>query len=133
MSILNDLHLPIKVCGLRKNEHHRTNELVDGNTLEVVDIPKSSDVFHFLTRIQDEVHRYTITYHKSIRDKGSIASILDNVEGIGSKRKKELIKKYGSVKKMKEATLEDLTETIPENVAKNLIKFLESRDFNGPN
>ena len=127
-SILDELHLPIKVCGLRKDDHHRTNELIDGDTLEVIKIPRMSDVFHYLTRIQDEVHRYTINYHKQIRSKGSIASVLDNIEGIGKVRKKELIKKYGSIKKMKEASIEELSEIIPENVARNLKKYLESRD-----
>ena len=127
-SILDELHLPIKVCGLRKDDHHRTNELIDGDTLEVIKIPRMSDVFHYLTRIQDEVHRYTINYHKQIRSKGSIASVLDNIEGIGKVRKKELIKKYGSIKKMKEASMKELSEIIPENVAKNLKKYLESRD-----
>ena len=122
-SILDELHLPIKVCGLRKDDHHRTNELIDGDTLEVIKIPRMSDVFHYLTRIQDEVHRYTINYHKQIRSKGSIASVLDNVEGIGKVRKKELIKKYGSIKKMKEASIEELSEIIPENVARNLKKI----------
>lgn len=127
-SILDELHLPIKVCGLRKDDHHRTNELIDGDTLEVIKIPRMSDVFHYLTRIQDEVHRYTINYHKQIRSKVSIASVLDNIEGIGKVRKKELIKKYGGIKKMKEASIEELSEIIPENVAKNLKKYLESRD-----
>ena len=127
-SILDELHLPIKDCGLRKDDHHRTNELIDGDTLEVIKIPRMSDVFHYLTRIQDEVHRYTINYHKQIRSKGSIASVLDNIEGIGKVRKKELIKKYGGIKKMKEASIEELSEIIPENVAKNLKKYLESRD-----
>lgn len=128
LSILNELKLNIKVCGLRKDDHHRTSELLDGDTLEILDIPRSSDVFHYLTRIQDEVHRYTITYHKTLRDKGSIASILDNIDGIGKVRKKELIKKYGSIKKMKEASISELSEIIPENIASNLHKYLESRD-----
>lgn len=128
LSVLNDLRLNIKVCGLRKDDHHRTNELVDGDTLDIIPIPHSSDVFHYLTRIQDEVHRYTITYHKTLRDKGSIASILDNIEGIGKQRKRELIKKYGSIKKMKEASIAELSEIIPENVAINLHKYLEERD-----
>ena len=101
---------------------------VDGDTLDIIPIPHSSDVFHYLTRIQDEVHRYTITYHKTLRDKGSIASILDNIEGIGKQRKRELIKKYGSIKKMKEASIAELSEIIPENVAINLHKYLEERD-----
>lgn len=126
-SMLDELHLKIKVCGLRKDDHHRTNELIDGDTLQIIEIPRMSDVFHYLTRIQDEVHRYTINYHKQIRSKGSISSVLDNVDGIGSIRKKELIKKYGSIKKMNEASVLELSEIVPENVAKNLKKYLESR------
>ena len=126
-SVLDKLHLQIKVCGLRKDDHHRTNELIDGDTLQIIEIPRMSDVFHYLTRIQDEVHRYTINYHKQIRSKGSISSVLDNVDGIGSIRKKELIKKYGSIKKMNEASVLELSEIVPENVAKNLKKYLESR------
>ncbi len=132
-SVLDELHLNIKVCGLRKDDHHRTNELVDGDTLNTIEIPRMSDVFHYLTRIQDEVHRYTIYYHKTLRDKGSIGSLLDNIDGIGSVRKKELIKKYGSVKKMKEASVEELSEVIPEAVAINLKKYLESRDKSDTN
>ncbi len=127
-SILDELHLNIKVCGLRKDDHHRTNELVDGDTLNVIKIPRMSDVFHYLTRIQDEVHRYTIYYHKTLRDKGSIGSLLDNIDGIGNVRKKELVKRYGSIKKMGEASIGELSEIIPEAVAINLKKYLESRD-----
>ena len=126
-SVLDELHLKIKVCGLRKDDHHKTNKLIDGDTLQIIEIPRMSDVFHYLTRIQDEVHRYTINYHKQIRSKGSISSVLDNVDGIGSIRKKELIKKYGSIKKMNEASVLELSEIVPENVAKNLKKYLESR------
>lgn len=132
-SVLDELHLNIKVCGLRKDDHHRTNELVDDDTLNTIEIPRMSDVFHYLTRIQDEVHRYTITYHKTLRDKGSIGSLLDNIDGIGSVRKKELIKKYGSVKKMGEASVEELSLIIPETVAINLKKYLESRDKSDTN
>lgn len=132
-SVLDELHLNIKVCGLRKDDHHRTNELIDGDTLNTIEIPRMSDVFHYLTRIQDEVHRYTIYYHKTLRDKGSIGSLLDNIDGIGSVRKKELIKKYGSVKKMGEASVEELSLIIPETVAINLKKYLESRDKSDTN
>ena len=123
--VLDSLNLSIKVCGLAKNNKHRTNDLIDGDTLKEIKIDRTSNVFHYLTRMQDEVHRFTINYHRSIRSKGSIASILDNIEGIGAKRKKELIKKYGSVVKMKEATVEQLTEIIPRSVAINLKKYLE--------
>ena len=79
---------------------------------------------YYLTRMQDEVHRYTISYHRTIRSKGAIASVLDNIEGIGAKRKKELIKKFGSVKNMRNAKIEELKEIVPENVAVNLKEYL---------
>ena len=125
--VLDSLNLSIKVCGLKKNDKHRTNDLVDGDTLEIIDIPKESPVFHYLTRMQDEVHRFTINYHRTIRSKGSIASVLDNIEGIGEKRKKELIKAFGSVKAMEEASLEDLQKYVPEKVAETLQNYLQSR------
>lgn len=125
--VLDSLNLSIKVCGLKKNDKHRTNDLVDGDSLKIIDIPKDSPVFHYLTRMQDEVHRFTINYHRTIRSKGSIASVLDNIEGIGEKRKKELIKAFGSVKAMEEASLEVLQKYVPEKVAKTLQNYLQSR------
>lgn len=125
LNILNDLNLNIKVCGLRKNNKHRTNDLIDSNYNPVI-IDKKSDVFHYLTRMQDEVHRYTISYHRTIRSKGAISSILDNVGGIGEKRKKELIKTFGSVNKMRNASIAELTNIIPENIAINLKEYLNS-------
>ena len=127
LEVLNDLHLSIRVCGLKKDDHHRTNQLIDED-LNLIPIPKSSDIFHYLTRIQDEVHRYTITYHKTLRDKGSISSILDNIDGIGKVRKKALIKKYGSLKKIKEASIEELKEILPENISMNLLNYLKNYD-----
>ena len=121
---LNELNLNIKVCGLVKNDKHRTNDLMAGDTLNIYDIDKTSNLFHYLTRIQDEVHRYTINYHRTIRSKGSISSILDNIEGIGNVRKKELIKVYGSVKKISESSIEELSKYIPIKVAKNLKHYL---------
>lgn len=76
--------------------------------------------------MQDEVHRYTINYHRTIRSKGSISSVLDNIEGIGPKRKKELIKKYGSVKNIAGASTEELSTIIPEKTAKVLKEYLEA-------
>ena len=126
--VLNSLNLGIKVCGLVKNDKHRTNDLLDGDTLEIYDIDRTSNLFHYLTRLQDEVHRYTINYHRQIRSKGSISSILDNIPGIGNKRSKDLIKRFGSVKRMKEASLGELCEIIPEDIAKLLINYLENYD-----
>lgn len=125
--VLDSLNLHVKVCGLKKNDKHRTNDLVDGDTLEIIDIPKDSPVFHYLTKMQDEVHRFTINYHRTIRSKGSIASVLDNIEGIGEKRKKELIKAFGSVKAMEEASLEELGKYLPLKVAETLQNYLQSR------
>jgi len=122
--VLNSLNLEIKVCGLRKNDKHRTNDLVD-EELNIIEIDRTSNVFHYLTRIQDEVHRFTINYHRTIRSKGSIGSVLDKVSGIGEKRKKQLIKKFGSVLKMKSATLEELCEILPREIAISLKTFLE--------
>ena len=124
LDTLNELNLSIKVCGLVKNDKHRTSDLMDGNTLNIYNIEKTSNLFHYLTRIQDEVHRYTINYHRTIRSKGSISSILDNIEGIGNVRKKELIKVYGSVKKISEASIEELSKYIPIKVAENLKQYL---------
>ncbi len=125
---LNELNLHIKVAGLRKNDKHMTNDLIDGDDYSIVTIDKDSNVFHYLTRMQDEVHRFAISYHRQIRSKGSISSVLDEVEGIGSVRKKELIKKYGSISKIKEATVEELSSIVPEKVAIELKKYLEARD-----
>lgn len=130
LDILNALKLNIRVCGLKKNDKHRTNELIDSLNYNVIPLDPTSNVFHYLTRIQDEVHRYTITYHKTIRSKGSISSVLDNIEGIGKVRKKELIKKYGSVAKIKEASKEELREILPEQAAVNLLKYFREQDEN---
>ncbi len=130
LDVLNALRLDIRVCGLKKNDKHRTNELIDSLEYKVIPLDATSNVFLYLTRIQDEVHRYTITYHKTIRSKGSIASVLDNIEGIGKVRKKQLIKKYGSVAKIKEATKEELREIIPEQAAINLLKYFKEKEEN---
>lgn len=124
--IMQMLNLDIKICGLRKNDKHMTNDLIDGDTLEEIPLIKTSNVFHYLTRMQDEVHRFTINYHRQIRSKGSISSVLDNIDGIGEKRKKELIKKFGSVAKMKEAPTEELEKIIPKNIADNLKEYLNN-------
>lgn len=126
MSVLNDLNLPIKVCGLAKDDKHSLSELIDGDTLKSYKIDKRSNLFYLLTRISDEVHRFTINYHRQIRSKGSLGSVLDNVEGIGETRKKELMKKFGSLKKITEASLEELETIIPHNIALNLKEYLEN-------
>ena len=133
MEILNSLNLSIRVCGLRKNDKHRTNDLIDSVGYKTVEIDKSSPVFHYLTRMQDEVHRYTISYHRTIRSKGAISSVLDNIEGIGAKRKKELIKAFGSITKLENASIEELSQIIPEATAIRLQEYLKERDLEKKN
>lgn len=123
--VLDSLNLNIKMVGLKKNDKHRTNDLVDEN-LELIPIERTSNLFHFLTRMQDEVHRFTINYHRQIRSKGSIQSVLDNVEGLGEKRRKTLIKKFGSLKAIKNASKDDLMDVLPEKIAENLFEYLKS-------
>lgn len=126
LNMLNELNLKIKVCGLRKNDKHRTNDLIDSDGYKVIELERTSPVFHYLTRMQDEVHRYTISYHRQIRSKGAISSVLDNIEGIGAKRKKELIKAFGSVSKIRNASLEEITKILPETIAINLKEYLNN-------
>lgn len=126
--IFESLNLNIKVIGVKKDDHHSPESIVDGDTYEIIKIDKSSNVFRLLSRIDEEVHRFTINYHKEIRSKGSISSVLDNINGLGDKRKKMLIKKYGSVTKMKEATTYELSEIIPLKVAEELHEYLESME-----
>ena len=125
--IIEMLHANIKVVGLKKNDKHRTNDLIDSD-LSVIALDRTSNVFHYLTRMQDEVHRFTINYHRQIRSKGSISSVLDDIEGIGTSRKKLLIKKFGSVTKMRNASIEELSEVLPEKVAIELKKYLEEKE-----
>ena len=123
--VLSSLNLYIKVCGLMKDDKHTLSKLVDGDSLKEYNIDRKSNVFYLLTRISDEVHRFTINYHRQIRSKGSIESVLDKVNGIGPARRKELLKKYGSIKKIREASLEKLNEILPQSVAKELLDFLK--------
>ncbi len=122
--VLDGLHLNIPLCGLKKNDKHKTSVLVNSN-LEEIEVDKNSNLFIFLNKIQEEVHRYAITYHRNVRSKGSLASLLDMAPGIGEVRKKELLKKFGSLKKMKEATLEELEEVLTHDVALKFMDYLK--------
>ena len=122
--ILDGFNLDIPIIGLVKDNKHRTNHIIDKD-LNVLELKKDSKLFLFLTRIQDEVHRFAITYHRNIKSKGALSSILDVVPGIGEVRKKELLKKFGSLKKMKEATLEELREVVGSDVASKLKEYLK--------
>ncbi|MGE6857718.1 excinuclease ABC subunit UvrC [Bacillus sp. MM09(2025)] len=122
----NELNLSVPVAGLVKDEKHRTSNLMMGDTLEIVALERNSQAFYLLQRIQDEVHRFAISFHRQLRGKNAFQSILDDVPGIGEKRKKQLLKHFGSVKKMKEATIEDFQEAgIPKQTAELLMEALK--------
>ncbi len=124
--VLKSLNLNIPVVGLKKNDKHITEKLLAFEPLQEIDIEKSSSLFHYLERMQDEVHNYTINYHKQLRSKGSLESVLDNVKGIGNKRKLELLRKYKSLTKLKELTQQELETILPKEVAQNLKEHLEN-------
>ena len=128
--VLSSLNLDIMVVGLKKDDKHSTNKLLAFDPIIELDIDKRSNLFYFLERMQDEVHNFTINYHKQIRSKGALSSILDNIEGIGEKRRKELLKKYKTITKLKELSIEELEEILPSNVASNLYNFLIEYDIN---
>ena len=122
--IEDELHLQIPIVGLAKDNRHRTSEVLAGFPPVVVGIKQGTPLFHLLENIQDEVHRFAITFHRDKRSKGQIASALDNVKGIGEKRKATLLKHFKSVARIKQATLEELTEVVGESVAKTLKESL---------
>lgn len=126
----NELGLDIPLAGLVKDDKHRTSQLLFGDPLEIVPLGRNSQEFYLLQRIQDEVHRFAITFHRQTRSKSAFQSVLDDIPGIGEKRKKLLLKEFGSVKKMKEAKLEEFTSIgIPEPAAKELMNKLQSQSL----
>ena len=114
--IIDSLGIDIKIMGLVKDDHHNTNALMneDGETFA---IDKDSGLFFLLTRMQDEVHRVAITYHRKLRSKAQTKSILDEIEGIGPKRKKLLLKTFGSFTNLKAATVEEIAKVVPNDTA----------------
>ena len=126
--ILETLNLDIMVVGLKKDDKHTTSKLLAFDPIIEIDIDKNSDLFHYLERIQDEVHNYTINYHKQLRSKGSLESVLSNISGIGEKRRIMLLKKYKSINKLKELSIEELEKSLPSEVAINLYNYLQEFD-----
>ena len=123
--LANQLGVDIPVAGLAKNDKHKTSELLFGPNLEVVSLERNSQEFFLLQRIQDEVHRFAITFHRQLRSKNSSASKLDNIEGLGPKRKKNLLKEFKSLKNITAASVEELRKAgLPETVAKNVYRHL---------
>ncbi|MDB5052631.1 MAG: subunit of excinuclease [Bacilli bacterium] len=125
----NELGLFIPVCGLVKDTKHKTAQLMSGEPPEVVPLPRDSQEFYLLQRIQDEVHRFAITFHRETRAKSMVASRLDSIPGIGEKRRKQLLKHFGSLKKIKEAVLADFQPLgIGIKLAQTIIDALREED-----
>ena len=128
--IEDELHLEIPIAGLAKDDRHRTNELLYGFPPQTIALPPESELFKVLTQIQDEVHRYAITFHRDKRSKHALHSELDDIKGIGPKAKEALLSKFKSVKKIKEASLEQLAEVLGPHKAEILAKYFTEKGEN---
>ena len=128
--IADELHLDIPIAGLAKDDRHRTNELLYGFPPQTIALPPESELFKVLTQIQDEVHRYAISFHRDKRSKHALHSELDDIKGIGPKAKEALLSKFKSVKKVKEASIETLTEVLGPHKAEILVKYFTEKDKN---
>ena len=128
--IEDELHLEIPIAGLAKDDRHRTNELLYGFPPQTIALPPESELFKVLTQIQDEVHRYAITFHRDKRSKHALHSELDDIKGIGPKAKEALLSKFKSVKKIKEASQEQLSEVLGPHKAEILAKYFAEKGKN---
>ena len=126
--VVDELHLEIPIAGLAKDDRHRTNELLFGFPPQVIGLKTDSELFHFLTRIQDEVHRYAITFHREKRSKHALHSVLDDIKGIGPKTKDALIKSLKSVKRIQQSDLQVLSEIIGQSKAKVVYNYFHIKD-----
>lgn len=126
----DELHLEIPIAGLAKDDRHRTNELLYGFPPQTIALPPESELFKVLTQIQDEVHRYAITFHRDKRSKHALHSELDDIKGIGPKAKEALLNKFKSMKKIKEASLEELAEVLGPHKAEILVKYFTEKSEN---
>ena len=126
----DELHLEIPIAGLAKDDRHRTNELLYGFPPQTIALPPESELFKVLTQIQDEVHRYAITFHRDKRSKHALHSELDDIKGIGPKAKEALLSKFKSMKKIKEASLEELAEVLGPHKAEILVKYFAEKSEN---
>lgn len=126
LQVLNKFNIDIKVCGMIKDNNHKTRGLVYNN--KEINIKSNQKIMNLITRIQDEVHRFAITYHRSLRDKRVLHSILEDIPNVGSKRRKELLKKFGSIDNIKKASYEELinTESINGKATKSIIEYFNT-------
>ena len=125
--IIDQLNITIPIAGLAKDDRHRTNELLYGFPPQVIGLKTDSELFHVLTQIQDEVHRYAITFHRDKRSKHALHSVLDDIKGIGPKSKEQLLKSFKSVNKMKVATLEEIATSIGVSKAQIVYNFFHKQ------
>lgn len=127
--IQEELGLDIPIAGLQKNDKHQTHELLFGDPLQIIELSRTSQEFFLLQRIQDEVHRFAITFHRQLRSKNSFSSQLDGIEGLGPKRKQLLMKHFKSLTKIKEATMDEIvTVGIPRAVAESVQEKLNKKE-----
>jgi excinuclease ABC subunit C len=128
LQVLEELHLDIPVCGMVKDDNHRTRGLYYQNV--EIPIDTHSEGFKLITRIQDEAHRFAIEYHRSLRSKAQVKSVLDDIPGVGPARRKSLMKHFGSIQEIREASVEKLAEVpeIPENIAKQIYNFFHQEN-----
>ena len=125
-AVEDQLGLQIPIAGLKKDSHHRTQTLLYGFPPAEIDMPITSEVFRFMTQIQDEVHRFAITYHKKQRSRAQIKSQLDDIQGVGPAMKQKLLQHFGSISKIKRATIDELTKIVGTYRASSIYEF-----FNG--
>ena len=128
LQVLEELHLDIPVCGMVKDDNHRTRGLYYHNV--EIPIDTRSEGFKLITRIQDEAHRFAIEYHRSLRSKAQVKSALDDIPGVGPARRKALMRHFGSINEIKEASVEKLCEVpeIPEHIGKQIYEFFRARE-----
>ena len=123
--VLEELGLDIKLCGLKKDNHHNTESLLDSD-LNEIKIDKHSNLFHYLTQIQDEVHRFSITYHRLLRGKGMYESVLDNIPGLGKVNRSKLLNHFKTITKIENASLEELKKVLNERLAFNVYDYFHN-------
>ena len=123
LKVLDELGINIPVCGMVKDDRHNTRGLYYNN--QEIPIDTRSEGFKLITRIQDETHRFAITYHRSLRGKKEVKSILDDIPGVGPSRRKALMRHFKSIEAIREASVEELkkVDSVTENVAKNIYKY----------
>jgi excinuclease ABC subunit C len=126
--ILKSFDLSIKVLALAKNQKHKTNEIIDGDSKEEIKIEKGSHLFFYLEKIQEEVHRFTINYHRQIRSKGLIESELDQIKGLGKKQRENLIQNFKTIKNIKEGSVEELSKVVTKNAAKAIVEYFKGEN-----